>query len=302
MQTEGFCVKNKKKVAEVWRHIFFINLKYFSYFKCEYDDQNQVCLRNIVNVLKLYWSYKLLITWRIKNLHLLPEVSRLFFSAGIFLPIEKYGSPPIRIIRFFFSKIKICAIFFVFSSKLKLLWGGYQVRSKFWLCLSANPSATHPNFCYFLGIILFNGLHIRKKIPKVVYIFGFFAVKYYPPFEDFFSNECNFFFIGHLLRLKQYVMPLLIIFTPKKIWGSVFLFSSKKFLFSSFIGKLQKNILVVKNRVLGKIIFFQKNIFFGQKTWLPHTALWNWNTLINNERSFYGMMISFFVFLFKAIF
>ena len=57
--------------------------------------------------------------------------------------------------------------------------------------------------------------HIRKN-PKVVCIFGFYVLKYYPsPFEDFFSNEYNFFSIGHLLRLKQHVMPLLILFYAK---------------------------------------------------------------------------------------
>ena len=66
--------------------------------------------------------------------------------------------------------------------------------------------------------------NIRKN-PKVV--FGFFVLQCYPlPFGTFFLNEYKFFSIGRLLRLKKYVIPLLMLFDMKKMfWGLVCPFS-----------------------------------------------------------------------------
>ena len=56
--------------------------------------------------------------------------------------------------------------------------------------------------------------HVRK-ITKVH--FRIFRATILPPFDTLFSNEYNFFSIGCLLRLKKYVIPLLILFGMKKI-------------------------------------------------------------------------------------
>ena len=71
----------------------------------------------------------------------------------------------------------------------------------------------------------------------------------------------TFFLLGTYWDWNSMLCPFWHFLTPKKFWGPVCLFPSKILFFSSFIDKLQKNFLVVKNRVLGKSFFTTKMFF-----------------------------------------